>query len=235
MAKSIKQLQDEVLGYLDRIGEDKNFFERATKLNSLEYYLTISAANFILKVQENLETQGKVDTGGLGNKLQQTAVIQNANELSITIGYPADSPEAKYYDYVNKGVRGSDSSKNQNTTSPYTYKKTNPNKAMVFSIGKWLRRNASIGRREDKRALLTKTQKKGASLSKMVDESKRFKSLAFAVAKSIKQKGLKKSGYFDDAIQYSFGKDFTNTVSRIIGQEIVLNIKAIQPDGNNNQ
>jgi hypothetical protein len=235
MAKSIKQLQAEVLTFLDQLGQDKSFFEKATKLNSLEYYLTISAANFVLKVQENLEAQGKVDTGALSNELEQTAVIRDGSQLSITIGYPAKSEAAKYYDYVNKGVQGNDSSKNKNSTSPYKFQKTNPNRAMVFNIGKWLRRNASIGRREDKRAVLTKGQKKKVSLSKMVDENKRFKSLAFAVAKSIKQKGLQKTGYFDNAIEYSFNEQFINSVSKIIGKEITLNIKAIQLDGNNNQ
>ena len=70
---------------------------------------------------------------------------------------------------------------------------------------------------------------------KMVDEQKRFKSFAFAVAKSIKQKGLKQTGYFDKAINYSFNQQFIDSVSKIVGKEIAVNIKAIQPNGNNNQ
>ena len=69
----------------------------------------------------------------------------------------------------------------------------------------------------------------------MVDENKRFKSLAYAVAKSIKNKGIKKSSFFDDAIQQSFGPEFVNRVGKIVGREIQLNIKAISPNGNNNQ
>jgi len=235
MAKSIKQLQAESLSYLEKIGVSEKEFERGTDgLNALEYYLTLSAANFILKVQENLQVQGKVDTGGLSENLQQSAVSKDRNSLSVSIGYDADSEQAKYYDYVNKGVMGY---KSQSPFSKYKFKSSrpNPSKDMVFNIAKWLRRNASLGRREDNRTLITSSQRKRKSLSKMVDENKRFKSFAFAVAKSIKQKGIKKSGFFDDAIKYSFGADFSRTISKIVGREIQLNVKAIQPNGNNNQ
>jgi hypothetical protein len=235
MPKSRQQLQAESLSYLEKIGISEQEFERGTSgLNALEYYLTISAANFILKVRENLEVQGKVDTGGLSENLQQSAVIKNGNTLSISIGYEKDSKQAKYYDYVNKGVMGY---KSKSPFSKYKFdsNRPNPNKDMVFNIAKWLRRNASLGRREDSRTLITTSQRKRRSLSTMVDENKRFKSFAFAVAKSIKQKGIKKSGFFDDAIQYSFGADFANTLSKLVGREIQLTVQAIQPNGNNNQ
>ena len=235
MAKSRQQLQAESLAYLEKLGVDRTQFEKATAgLDALEYYLTISAANFILKVKENLEAQGRVDTGGLSENLEQSAVSKDRNSLSISIGYDKDSKQAKYYDYVNKGVMGY---KSQSPFSKYKFKSSrpNPNKEMVFNIAKWLRRNASLGRREDSRTLITKTQRKRKSLSTMVDESKRFKSLAFATAKKIKQKGLEKSGYFDDAIQYSFGADFANTLSKIVGRDIQLTVNSIVEDVNNNQ
>lgn len=195
MPKSRQQLQAESLSYLEKIGISEQEFERGTSgLNALEYYLTISAANFILKVRENLEVQGKVDTGGLSENLQQSAVIKNGNTLSISIGYEEDSKQAKYYDYVNKGVMGY---KSKSPFSKYKFdsNRPNPNKDMVFNIAKWLRRNASLGRREDSRTLITTSQRKRRSLSTMVDENKRFKSFAFAVAKSIKQKVLKNQGF----------------------------------------
>lgn len=235
MAKSTKQLEAEVLGFLDTIGAEKSEFKRSTNgLKGIEYYLTLAATNFVLKVQDNLNKQGKVDTGNLVEELEQTAVSQNANTLSITIGYPSQSEAAKYYDYVNKGVRGY---KSQQPNSPYSFKEKRPlpSKGMVLNIAKWLRRNASIGRMTKENTIITKGQRKQKSLSKMVDENKRFKSLAFAVAKSIKKKGIKRSGYFDDAIQQYFGPEFSQRVSKIVGREIIINVKAIQPDGNNNQ
>lgn len=235
MPKSEAQLQDEVLGFLDSIGADTDEFKRATNgLKGLEYYLTLAATNFVLKVQENLNRQGKVDIGNLTTQLEQTAVVQNGNTLSISIGYPADSEAAKYYDYVNKGVKGY---KSNQPNSKYTFKENRPlpSKGMVLNIAKWLRRNASLGRLEKENTLITARQRKRKSLSKMVDENKRFKSFAFAVAKSIKMKGIKKSGYFDDAVRQYFGPEFSNRVSKIVGREIIINVKAIQPNGNNNQ
>jgi len=235
MAKSRQQLQAESLSYLEKLGVDRAEFETATAgLDALEYYLTLSAANFILKVRENLEAQGKVDTGGLSENLQQTAVSKTKTSLSISIGYEKGSKQAKYYDFVNKGVKGY---KSGSPNSKYSFKadRPNPNKDMVFNIAKWLRRNASLGRREDSRTLITATQRKRKTLSTMVDENKRFKSFAFAVAKSIKQKGLEKSGYFDDAIKYSFGADFSKTISKLIGRDIQLTVKSIAQDVNNNR
>lgn len=237
MAKSIKQLQAEVLAFLDQLGQDKSFFEKATKLNSLEYYLTISAANFVLKVQENLEAQGKVDTGALSDELEQSAVIRNGNQLSIDIGYPKGSPASKYYDFVNKGVQGYDNSVSKNSTSPYKFKKILNKKGGIL-IGKkmqqnifdWIKRNNIKGD-----VAITKRQAKRQSLSKMVSQANNQKSLAYAVAVNIKKKGLKKTGYFDNAIQYSFNDQFISSVSKIIGKEITLNIKAIQLNGNNNK
>lgn len=235
MAKSRQQLQAESLSYLEKLGVDRAEFETATAgLDALEYYLTLSAANFILKVRENLEVQGKVDTGGLSENLQQTAVSKTKTSLSISIGYEKGSKQAKYYDFVNKGVKGY---KSGSPNSKYSFKsdRPNPNKDMVFNIAKWLRRNASLGRRQDNRTLITATQRKRKTLSTMVDENKKFKSFAFAVAKSIKQKGLEKSGYFDDAIKYSFGADFSKTISKLIGRDIQLTVKSIAQDVNNNR
>lgn len=237
MAKSIKQLQAESLSFLGKIGVDEKSVELATNGSiGIEYYLKISAVNFILKVQENLTRLNKIDTGKLSGELTQTAVFNSGTELSMQIGYPSDSEAAKYYDYVNKGVMGFESNQ---PTSKYKYKKKLNKKGGILissrmqdNILGWMLRN---GVRPTEKYLITQREKRGARLSKMVDESRNKKSLAYAVAVNIKKKGLSKTGYFDDAIEFSFGEDFRNTIAQILGQEIVLNIKAIQPNGNNNQ
>jgi hypothetical protein len=63
----------------------------------------------------------------------------------------------------------------------------------------------------------------------MVSESSRIKSLAYAVSVSIKRKGLKKTGFIDKAGQFAFGKEFNDAVAKIIGREVVINIR----NGNN--
>ena len=101
---------------------------------------------------------------------------------------------------------------------------------MQQNIFDWIKRNNIKGD-----VAITKRQAKRQSLSKMVSQANNQKSLAYAVAVNIKKKGLKKTGYFDNAIQYSFNEQFISSVSKIIGKEITLNIKAIQLNGNNNK
>ena len=148
MAKSEAQLQNEVLSYLDSLGTGAEEFKRTTAgLAGLEYYLVLSATNFVLRVQENLNRLGKVDTGGLLNNLEQSAVNTQGTQLSIEVGYRADSEQAKYYDFVNKGVKGVRSG--EPADSPYSFKNDKPSLSMQLAIAKWYRRNAGFGRRED--------------------------------------------------------------------------------------
>lgn len=233
MAKSAKQIEAEVLAFLDTIGEDSAAFQEATSMKGMEKMIILSAANFILKVQENLNKAGKVDTGGLSTQITQGELIQTGTGYELEIGYPADSKAAKYYDYVNKGVRGFiDESSAPN--SPYQYQSEYPEYGGVMhkAIMGWYRRNAGAGRREDQKKNLSAVQRKRKKLSKMVDANKRLRSLAYATAINIKRRGLKKTGFFDKAIESSFGSQFYSAVAKITGKEIAVNIRSY---GNNNQ
>jgi hypothetical protein len=227
MAKSVKQLQDEVLSYLDSQGQSKNAFTDVEKLEGIEKLLVLSAANFIIKVKENLNQSGRVDTGALSSEIEEGEVQAGAGSVSITVGYPADSKAAKYYDFINKGVSGT----RNKIDSPYSFKNERVGGPMQFAIAKWLRRNASAGRMEDQKKNLSAVQRKRKRLSKMVDQNKRLRSLAYAVSVSIKRKGLKKTGFFDKAAKFAFGKEFNDAVAKIIGREVVINIR----NGNNSK
>lgn len=231
MAKSIKQVQAELLdeGLLNRLGATKRDI---TELPVLEQLMIRAAANFILKVKENIEVLGISDTGALSDDLAQGDLIKQGNTYSIEMGYPAGSKAAKYYDYVNKGVTGFKSGQPSNT--PYTFKDKKNKKGGVLigypfqkNILQWLSRNNVKGD-----VALTKGQSKRQSLSKMVSEASRKKSLAYAIAVNIKKRGLRKTGFFDKAVNDLFGNDFTTAVSKIIGQDVRI---LIRQNGNNNQ
>jgi hypothetical protein len=98
---------------------------------------------------------------------------------------------------------------------------------MQANILSWIKRNNIRGD-----VALTKRQAKRQSLSTMVSQSKNQKSLAYAVARGIKKKGLRKTEYFDNAVNSIFGGDFTSAVSKILGQDIRI---LIRQDGNNNR
>lgn len=230
MAKSIKQIETEVLSFLDTIGEDAAGFREATSMNGIEKMIILSAANFILKVQENLAKAGKVDTGGLSTQITQGELINTGTGYELEIGYPADSKAAKYYDFVNKGVRGTISG--QPANSPYSFKNDRPGSAMTTAIAGWYRRSAKAGRREDQKKNLSAVQRKRKKLSKMVDANKRLRSLAYATAVNIKRRGLKQTGFFDKAVESSFGSQFYSALAKITGKEIAVNIRSY---GDNNK
>ena len=233
MAKSIKQIEAEVLAFLDTIGEDSAAFKDASSLKGMEKVIILSAANFILKVQENLNKSGKVDTGGLSTEITEGELIKTGSGYEIEIGYPAGSKSADYYDFVNKGVRGFiDESKAPD--SPYSYKSEYPEYGGVMhkAIMGWYRRNANAGRRETQKKNLSRLQRKRKKLLKMVNASDSAKSLAYATAINIKRKGLKKTGFFDKAVDSSFGSQFYSMIAKITGKEIAVNIRKY---GDNNK
>lgn len=223
MAKSIRQLQAELLdeGLLNRLGAQK---EDLTKLPLMEQLLIQSAANFIIKVQENINALGISDTGALSDDISEGELTKQGGKYSIEVGYPSNSKAAKYYDFVNKGVKGI---KSGTPNSPYSFKTLGVSSAMQNNILSWVKRNNIRGD-----VAITKRQAKRQSLSTMVSQASNQKSLAYAIAKGIKKKGLKKTGYFDKAVSSIFGGDFTTAVSKILGQDIRI---LIRQDGNNNK
>ena len=227
MPKSINQLQAELLssGTLDKLGASQQDFASLGTLPVLEQYLILAAANFIQKVKDNIEVLGISDTGSLSDDIAQGDLIKQPNGYSISLGYPRGSKAAKYYDFVNKGVRGV---KSGTPNSPYAFKNIGVGRAMLRNIKSWVDRNGI--RRND--VAITRRQATRQSLSNMVSEASRSKNLAYAVAVNIKKRGLRKTGFFDSAVDSYFGRDFAVSVSKIIGQDIKV---LIRQNGNNNQ
>lgn len=223
MAKSNKQIEAEVLAFLDTIGESAEGFREAKNLRGLEKLIGLAVGNFIQRVQENLIKANKVDTGALSRDITQGDLITTGNGYEIEVGYPAGSEAAKYYDFVNKGVKGVRSG--QPADTPYSFKNDKPGMNMQLAIAKWYRRNASFGRKETQKQNLSGLQKKRKKLLKMADEATRLRSLAYATSVNIKRRGLKKTGFFDKAVEASFGKDFSRLVAVVSGKEIAVTIR----------
>lgn len=223
MAKSNKQIEAEVLAFLDTIGESAEGFREVKNLRGLEKLIGLAVGNFIQRVQENLIKANKVDTGALSRDITQGDLITTGNGYEIEVGYPAGSEAAKYYDFVNKGVKGVRSG--QPADTPYSFKNDKPGMNMQLAIAKWYRRNASFGRKETQKQNLSGLQKKRKKLLKMADEATRLRSLAYATSVNIKRRGLKKTGFFDKAVEASFGKDFSRLVAVVSGREIAVTIR----------
>jgi len=190
------------------------------ELPFVEKVILSYAAKFIIQVQKNLISANKTDTGRLEDDIQQGDLIKTGGSYLIDIGYPKSSEGAKYYDFVNKGVKGF---KSGTPNSPYSFKSAYPsiNGPMVNAIQKWVKRNSKLARREDQKYNLSGLQRKRKSVS----ELNTGRTTAYLIARKIKQRGLPRTGFFDDAIEQVFNEQFYNKMAEALGGDVRLYIK----------
>ncbi len=195
-------------------------FASLGKLPFVEKMMIAYAARFIFAAQNNLKKANKVDTGTLEKDLAQGDLIKQGSAYSLDVGYPVGSAGAKYYDFVNKGVKGF---KSGTPNSPYRFRSAYPsiNGPMVTAIQKWVKRNALSSRREDQRFNLSGLQKKRKSVAQL----NTGRTTAYLIARKIKQRGLPKTGFFDNAIDEVFNQQFYDKMGQAIGADVRVYIK----------
>lgn len=226
MAKSISQIQNELIndGTIEAIAKDleSRGDGKITDLSFVENTIIEFAVAFIEKVKENLNKANAIDTGKLSDGISKGELIRKGGEYALEVGYDPDSQAAKYYDFVNKGVKGTDSGRPSD--SPYQFRSRTPsyNGPMVNAIQKWVKRNALAQRRETSKSTVTALQTKRKSVS----ELNTGRTTAFLIARSIKRKGLKRTGFFDNAVDEYFGDVFTDTIAKAMVADIVAVIKS---------
>lgn len=233
MAKSSKQLQDEIVNdkFLDELGNSSTDFSALNELPGTKQIIILSAANFIEKVKSELQRLGKVSSGNLEDGITSGDLIEDQGGYEIDLGYKSDDSAAKYYDYVNKGVMGYSSGQ---PNSEYGFKSLKVSRDMVKSLLLWYRKRGNAARREDQKKKISATQRKNKSLARTVKKADSLKSLAYATAVSIKKKGIRKTAFFDNAVQFSFGKGFIDAVGRTVGQDIKVYLRQINKQINEN-
>jgi hypothetical protein len=188
-----------------------------------------SAAMFIIGIKDELNRQGKVSSGGLEDGISSGDLDKRGDGYSITLGWDSSDPASRYFDFVNKGVSGY-----ANTVggSEYKFKKTLNKKGGILigskmqkSILMWYKRRGSIGSREDQSRGLTANQRKDKSLARVKSQDEKLKSIAYATAVNIKKKGIKRSGFFDNTIESTFGQEFINALSKVVAQDVRIIIR----------
>jgi len=190
------------------------------ELPFVEKTMIAYAARFIIQVQKNLQKANKIDKGTLERDIQEGSLVKEGQSYSIEVGYPKSSEGARYYDFVNKGVKGF---KSGTPNSPYSFKSAYPsmNGPMVNAIQKWVKRNALSSRKETQTRSLSSLQKKRKSVS----ELNTGRTTAYLIARKIKQRGLPKTGFFDDAIDQVFNEQFYNKMAKAVGGDVRVYIK----------
>lgn len=190
-------------------------FASLGKLPFIEKTILRYAAKFILQVQDNLKKANKVDTGTLSTDIAEGEIIKEGSVYSIDVGYPVGSAGAKYYDFVNKGVKGF---KSGSPNSPYSFKSAYPsmNGPMVAAIQKWVKRNSLAQRNETQKYNLSGLQKKRKSVAQL----NTGRTTAYLIARNIKQRGLQKTGFFDNAIDQVFNQEFYTKMAKAVGADV---------------
>jgi hypothetical protein len=229
MAKSLKQVQDELLtsGYLDTLADDPVDPGSAPTNNAVSDLIIKLAGEFVIAVQENLDRLGKVSTGGLTDGVSAGDLVQSGSTYTLEIGYDKNDPSAKYWDFVNKGVRGIRSG--QPASSPYQFRKLSAPPVMVEAIKGWLRVNGIAARNEDQREDLSRLQQKRRNIAAEQDPQGDF---AYAIALAIKRRGLPYTGYFDQAVNAYFGKTFAQAVAKAASFDVRVAVRKFNPAQN---
>jgi hypothetical protein len=207
-------------GFLNTLGEQPM---KEGDMPVIEKLLKDFGADFITTAQKNLNKNKSIASGAINDIRMQFTKFNTA--YTISLGYPKSEPASKYWDFINKGVKGTKNVKADGNT-PYKF---NPaKKAIPISAAqKWL------GYNKLKVTAVKKYKKLGVE-EKAIDSKK---SLAFMVARSIHRKGIRSTHYFDNAQKETFGKNFYEVMEAALGKDIQIKIRQIGKEiknGNNN-
>jgi hypothetical protein len=226
---SISKAQASLGSNFDIGGKARN---APVELNGVEEVMLVAANKFMDLAIARINQKKKVDKGNLSD-MEVSAVRQEGNKYSLTIGYNKSNPASKYYDFQNKGVKGIKSKQPNNT--PYSYKTLSVSSKMVSAIMQWYMRHKSYIRNEDQRKNLTPLQQKRKTLGNVTNQQTKLKQIATNTAKAIKKRGMPRVGFFEDNIDKAFGKDFQEKLAKALGQDIALNIRQNFGNGNNSK
>ncbi len=206
MPISIGAAQQKALGegFLDDIGTGKDSF-RITK-GVFEQYGT----EFLLNMGKFANKKKVVASGKLLSNSKFRIVDGNTMQIIV--------PD--YFDYPNEGVRGVKSSKNA-PGSPYQYKSYGMNAEGRASIKKYIESGHAkidLVRKTKDKALGIGLEKKRLSVADLKTNQ---------LVYMIKRQGIKKTGYFTDALNATFNKDFELKMSEAVGADIVFTLEKL--------
>jgi hypothetical protein len=188
----------------------------------LEETLALYGKAFNDKITEILDKENITSSGRLAEPALPI-ITKFGTGYILSLGYEPGTEASKYYDFVNKGVKGTKNEKADNKT-PYAFK-GNKKAVPVSSIEKWLGYNK----------LKSVSVKKYTKLGTEAKAIEGKKSLAFLIARSIHRKGLKSTRYFDRAVAQIFNKQFIENIAVAIGGDVQIQIRQTINGNNNNK
>ncbi len=225
MSISKAQSREFLNGYLQSLGDVYNTDPIVGK--AIELLLFKYAEEWNKSVKLNL-TKSKAIASGALYDVSVPIVRQTATGYVVEFGYPLNSKAAKYYDYVNKGVKGIDNKRSN--SGKYKFNTIYPNRAMAASIYSWLNKARKSVASVQKPT--TPIEKKRTRLKKMLTEADNKKRLAYAISTKIKRDGLRATYYIDKAMKSVFNADFRASIGQALDTEVTIQIRAINGSSN---
>jgi hypothetical protein len=166
-------------GFLDNIGSDRNEFQ--PKNTYTEVFLLVG--ELIDTAQTNLNKANRTASGALSESIVGDDPVKNAGVLRV------DVLMNFYGAFVNKGVKGTRSGR---STAGYSFKNEVVSRSMYDEIKNWI---------ETARIKIRSVKKyKGYGKHEIKQKTIAQYDATYAVARSIKQHGLKPTGFMDDAV-----------------------------------
>lgn len=182
---SITKAQAEALaeGFLDSIGSERE----GIFLKETYSEVFVLAGELIEQAQKNLVASNSISSGALSESLiaSDPRAVASAMLVDIYMNF--------YGLFVNKGVKGTRAG---GSLAGYSFKYDMPGKKMLAAIAEWAKRGK----------LSTSSVKKYKGYGAHERKQKRLSRISeadtvFAVARSIKQKGIRATGFLDAAIR----------------------------------
>ncbi len=196
--------------YIVKSGKNKADFSKVDgNLGVVQAMIAEYIAEFIKNAEDNLRKTDSITTGNLTDSI-------NFELTTTKSGYTIDFTILDYYKFVDKGVKGAGQSR-KNNTSPFKFKFIKPSKSHVIAIEKWIIRNRLTATARDLKGGMGRERK-------AIDATKGRKSLAYAIATSIKKDGLYETGFWSDALTDTF-KDFGVRLSEALGRSVTINLQ----------
>ena len=226
---SISRNQIEALrdGYIQRIGSGDYKVLNSKTSPILEQTLLEFGLDFNKAILDNLEKSGSIASGKL-TQVSGPTITKFGTNYVLALGYPLGSEQIKYFDFINKGVKGKISGEPSST--PYAYKSIYPNRKMAANIFTWLNKARKSVRSDNVTTSRdggeSPTQAKKQGLKKTLTSAKNKRGLAYAISVNIKKRGIKQTKYFDNAISQVFDKKFTDAVAYAVISDAAVRIAA---------
>ena len=207
-------------GFMDSLGEGG--FVKGGDFSLLDTVLLQYGKDFNEAVIQNLTKENIISTGALID-IPLPKVYKTPNGYTLEIGYEIGSNQYKYFDYINKGVKGfgGKNAKLKKSTGEYTFKNAFPNRKMALSIFKWLN---TARKKTSKYAPVTGLERKRKKLTKVLNESENKRKLAYAISAGIKKNGIRATFFYDRAKKVIDSKDFRDAISEVLVAEFDVSI-----------